>query len=36
MVSAAADQTPVKITVAGNIKDAAFHKCVAAVRYLQD
>ena len=30
------DQTPVKITVAGKIQDAAFHKCVAAAKYLQD
>ena len=30
------DMTPVKITVAGKISDAAFHKCVTAVRHLQD
>jgi hypothetical protein len=26
---------PVKITVAGKLNDPGFHKCVAAVRYLQ-
>jgi len=32
----AAHQEPVKITVAGKISDPAFHKCVTAVKYLQD
>ena len=36
MSSAAANQTPVKITVAGKIQDPAFHKCVTAVKYLQE
>jgi hypothetical protein len=26
---------PVKITVAGKITDAAFHKCVTAAKYLE-
>ena len=29
------DKGPVKITVAGKITDASFHKCVAAARYLE-
>ena len=34
--AAAQSQSPVKITVAGKITDPAFHKCVTAVRHLQD
>jgi len=30
------DTTPVKITIAGKISDPAFHKCVTAVRHLQE
>ena len=26
---------PIKITVAGKITDASFHKCVAAARFLE-
>lgn len=26
---------PVKITIAGKVTDPGFHKCVAAVRYLE-
>jgi len=33
---AAQSQEPVKITVAGKITDPAFHKCVTAVKYLQE
>ena len=33
---AAQNAAPVKITVAGKISDPAFHKCVAAVKYLQE
>lgn len=33
---AAQNQTPVKITIAGKITDPAFHKCMTAVKYLQD
>jgi len=29
------DSTPVKITVAGELDDPAFHKCVTAARYLE-
>lgn len=36
MQSAAESRTPVKITVAGKIQDAAFHKCVTAVKYLAE
>ena len=36
MATAAMDYTPVKITVAGKITDPAFHKCMTAVRHLQE
>ena len=35
-IVAAQNQVAVKITVAGKISDPAFHKCVSAVKYLQD
>ena len=35
-MTSAASQEPVKITIAGKITDAAFHKCVTAVRHLQE
>ena len=35
-MTSAANQEPVKITIAGKITDAAFHKCVTAVRHLQE
>ena len=34
--AAATNMQPVKITVAGKIQDPAFHKCVTAVKYLQE
>lgn len=34
--AAAQDTTPVKITIAGKITDPAFHKCMTAVKYLQE
>lgn len=34
--AATQDTTPVKITIAGKITDPAFHKCVTAVKYLQE
>lgn len=33
---AAAASEPIKITVSGKISDPAFHKCVAAAKYLQE